>query len=145
MNSFFKKTDITGITTDVKAHAQYFPYNSSVHCVHFTTKSKTMNKTVFGLIICIVMLGACSKSNTNPGYTPDCTGATKSYSTDVLPVFQTSCNGCHSNFSSYAQISADKAYIRSKIVDGSMPKSGSLSTTQKNNVVCWIDNGAPNN
>ena len=104
-----------------------------------------MNKTVFGLIVCIVILGACSKSTTNPSYTPDCSSATKSYSTDVLPVFQSSCNGCHSNFSNYAQIAADKAAIRSKIVDGSMPKSSSLSTTQKNNVVCWIDNGAQNN
>ena len=100
---------------------------------------------MFGLIVSMVVLGACSKNSTNPSYTPDCTGAVKSYSNDVLPVIQSSCDGCHSNFSNYTQISADKAAIRSKIVDGSMPKSSSLSTTQKNNVVCWIDNGAPNN
>jgi len=116
---------------------------SFIVCIE--TKSKTMNKTMFGLIVCIVILGACSKSSTNPSFTPDCSGAVKSFKNDALPVFQSSCDGCHSNFSNYSQISADKSSIRSKIVDGSMPQNGSLSTAQKNNVVCWIDNGAPNN
>jgi len=105
----------------------------------------TMKKIMFGLIVCSAMIGACSKSSTNPSFTPDCSGAVKSYSNDVFPVFQSSCNGCHSNFSNYFLISGDKSAIRSKIVDGSMPQNGSLSTIQKNSVVCWIDNGAPNN
>ena len=104
-----------------------------------------MTKTIFGLMGCLVFLSACSKSSTNPSYTPDCSGVAKSYTHDVFPVFKSSCNTCHTNFSNFAQISADKAAIRSKIADGTMPQSGSLSNAQKNNVVCWIDNGAPNN
>jgi len=104
-----------------------------------------MKKIMFCLIVCSALMGACSKSSTNPNFTPDCSGAVKSFSRNISPVFQGVCAGCHTNFSNYSQISADKSAIRSKIVDGSMPQQGSLSTAQKNNVICWIDNGAPNN
>jgi hypothetical protein len=104
-----------------------------------------IRKLMLSLIVCMTLLVACSKSSTNPTFTPDCSGAVKSFSRDVLPVFQSACVGCHSQFSSYSNISADKSAIRSRIVDGSMPQSGSLSTAQKNNIVCWIDNGALNN
>ena len=104
-----------------------------------------MKKTMFGLLLISAMISACSKNSTTPGYTPDCTGAAKSFSTNVSPIFQSACVGCHSKFSSYSGITGDKSAIRSKIVDGSMPQGGSLTTAQKNSIVCWIDNGAPNN
>jgi hypothetical protein len=78
-------------------------------------------------------------------FSPNCSGAAKSFNTDVLPVFQANCVSCHSSYSNYANISASKTSIRSKIVDGSMPTKKSLSDAQKNAVICWIDNGAPNN
>ena len=103
-------------------------------------------KAMLGVILfSVALIVACKKSNTNPGFTPNCTGAAKSFSRDVFPVFKSVCSGCHSNFSSYSQIYADRSSIRSRIVDVSMPQNGSASTTQLNNVVCWIDNGAPNN
>ncbi|MCK9422378.1 MAG: hypothetical protein M0Q38_07255 [Bacteroidales bacterium] len=102
-----------------------------------------MKKTFFGLMVCATLMGACSKSSNS--FVPDCSGSTKSFSNDVLPVFQSACVSCHSQYSGYSQISAAKTTIRSKIVDGSMPPGNSLSTAQKNNIVCWIDNGAPNN
>jgi len=104
-----------------------------------------MKKIMLGVFVCSVFLGGCSKSSTSSSYTPDCSGAAKSFTKDVLPVFQSVCVGCHSKFSSYSGISADKSSIRSKIVDGSMPQGTSLSSAQKNNIICWIDNGAPNN
>jgi len=97
------------------------------------------------LIVSSALMSACSKSSTGPVFTPDCSGAAKSFSSDVYPVFQSVCSNCHTNFGGYSQIAADRASIRSRIVDGSMPQQGSLSTTQKNNVVCWIDAGALNN
>lgn len=100
---------------------------------------------MLSLLVCMTFMVACSKSSTGLTFTPDCSGAVKSFSRDVLPAFQSVCVGCHSQFSSYSNISADKSAIRSRIVDGSMPQSGSLSTAQKNNIVCWIDNGAQNN
>ncbi len=108
-------------------------------------KSVMMKKLMLGLIVFSAFLGACSKSSSSPSYTPDCSGPAKSFKTDAQPVIQGSCVGCHSNYSTYSGITADKSAIRASIVDGSMPKNSSLSATQKNNVVCWIDNGAPNN
>ena len=104
-----------------------------------------MKKRIFGMLVISVFIWSCSKTNTSPSYTPDCTGAAKSFSSDVRPLIQSSCSGCHSNFSGYSQISGSKASIRSRIVSGSMPQGGSLSDAQKNIIVCWIDNGAPNN
>ena len=104
-----------------------------------------MKKVMFGLMICAAMTMACKKSSNSASYTPDCTGAAKSYSSNVAPILQGSCSGCHSQFASYPGVSADRAAIRSKIVDGSMPQGGSLTVAQKNSIVCWIDSGALNN
>jgi len=92
-------------------------------------------------IISILIIIECKKDTS---YTPSCTGATKSFKNDVQPIFQSYCTQCH-NFSTYSQISGSSSAIRSKIVDGSMPQNATLSTDQKNNIVCWIDNGAKNN
>jgi hypothetical protein len=89
------------------------------------------------------MFVSCKKDFST--YTPDCSGTAKSYATDVSPLFSSKCNGCHSNYSSYSGVLSDKSSIRSSIVSGSMPKNGSLTDAEKNNIVCWIDNGAPNN
>ncbi|MEI7492409.1 MAG: hypothetical protein WCK92_13495 [Bacteroidota bacterium] len=104
-----------------------------------------MKNAVFGLLVFSLLMVSCKKSSTSPAYTPDCSGAAKSFSSNVLPVIQSSCVGCHSKYSNYSGITADKAAIKSTIVDGSMPQGSSLSTAQKNSVVCWIDNGALNN
>jgi hypothetical protein len=55
------------------------------------------------------------------------------------------CSGCHSQFTNYSNIYQDQNSIRAYIVDGSMPRSGSLTTAQENAIICWIDSGAPNN
>ncbi|MFZ4522838.1 MAG: hypothetical protein ACOYNC_14110 [Bacteroidales bacterium] len=104
-----------------------------------------MKTTMFGLVVCLALTGACKKSSTSPGYTPDCSGTAKSFSSDVLPVINSACKSCHSDYSNYSRISGDKAAIRSTIVNGSMPEGSTMSAAQKNTVVCWIDNGAPNN
>ena len=88
------------------------------------------------------------------GTTVDCSTVTnKAFAANVNPIIQASCNvaGCHAAGSSngpgpltnYAQISA--ASIRSAISSGSMPKGGSLTTAQKNSIICWVDSGKPNN
>jgi hypothetical protein len=46
---------------------------------------------------------------------------------------------------SYSEISSAKTSIRSAVASGRMPQTGSLSTSQKNAILCWIDSGAPNN
>ncbi len=106
---------------------------------------------------------SCKKDNGGTGTgggggggstTVDCSTVTnKAFAANVNPIIQASCNvsGCHAAGSSngpgpltnFAQISA--ASIRSAISSGSMPKGGSLTTAQKNSIICWIDSGKPNN
>ncbi|MEJ8816805.1 hypothetical protein [Lacibacter sp. H407] len=88
-------------------------------------------------------------------YTPNCSGAAIQFSANVSPIFQSTCavSGCHNSGSvngpgpltSYAEINAAKAQIRAAVLSGSMPKTGTLTTTQKNSIICWIDAGAANN
>lgn len=111
------------------------------HCL--LRKLFAMKKLIV-IVMCATVFAACKKTSST-SYTPDCTGTAKSYATNVAPLFSGECNSCHSEYSSYAGISADKSRIRNTIVDGSMPKRSSLTNAEKNNIVCWIDNGAPNN
>jgi hypothetical protein len=86
--------------------------------------------------------------------------ATVSYATNIVPILQTNCYGCHSNASNLTGILLDnyntlKSYASSGTLYGvishsagfrAMPDGGSklddctISTIKK-----WIDAGAPNN
>ena len=46
---------------------------------------------------------------------------------------------------SYTQIFNARSSIRIAVSNGTMPQTGSLTTAQKNSIICWIDSGAPNN
>jgi hypothetical protein len=114
-----------------------------------------MKKTaIFILSLTLLIINACSKNN-GSDYTADCSVA-KTFSADADPVIQTYCAtnaGCHGSGSShgpgalttYSQIYNNRSAIRTSIVNGSMPQSGTLSSSQKNAVICWIDAGATNN
>jgi len=102
----------------------------------------------------LVLVFACSKNKS--GFTADCSGATKSFATDVNPIIQSTCatnTGCHASGSvngpgpltTYLQILNARVEIRSAVSTGRMPQTGSLTTAQKNSIICWIDNGALNN
>jgi hypothetical protein len=80
----------------------------------------------------------------------------KAFAADVNPIIQSSCANniaCHSSGSvngpgaltSYTAIFNSRTSIRSAVSSGSMPKNSTLSTNQKNSILCWIDSGAPNN
>lgn len=90
------------------------------------------------------------------GSTVNCSTVTnKSFSADVNPIIQASCNvvSCHAAGSTngpgpltnYTQISGAKTVIRTAVSTGRMPQGGTLTTAQKNSIICWIDNGALNN
>ncbi len=104
----------------------------------------------------LAIVTACSKSSSDSTTTVDCGTATKSYSTDVSPILQSTCatsSSCHASGSSngpgalttYQQVYNARVDIRSSVANGSMPKNASLPTSQKNIILCWIDNGALNN
>ena len=113
-----------------------------------------MKRVIICLVGIAVVAAACSKGNSGAA-TVDCSGEAKSFVTDVNPVIQANCvsAGCHSSGSnngpgaliSYQQIFNARSSIRSAVASGSMPQGGSLSASQKNAIICWIDNGATNN
>lgn len=103
-----------------------------------------MKKVLLIALGCFGLLVSCSKDNSSP-YIPNCNGAAKSYSTDVAPVVQSACVSCHQNYSSYSSVYSSRNSIRSMVASGQMPQGKSLSNEDKDKILCWIDNGAPNN
>ena len=119
-----------------------------------------MKKLLFTSIAMGLIFFSCSKSNTgggnnNGGGTLDCSNVPKTFA-DVNPVFQSTCaanSGCHGAGSvngpgpllNYTQIFNDRVAIRGAVASGTMPQGSSLPSSQKNSILCWIDNGAPNN
>lgn len=81
--------------------------------------------------------------------------STPSYATEVAPLVQSRCamSGCHSSgvtntggpLTTYAQIKAKAAAIKTTVLNGSMPKGSSFTAAQIKTISCWVDNGAPNN
>ena len=115
---------------------------------------------IFPLIVilftCTTFLVACTKDGNGGNGNADCsTNTSKNFAAHVLPIFQSSCSipTCHQAGSingpgaltNYLQISGNTVAIRLAVTTGSMPKNSSLTTAQKNSIICWIDSGAPNN
>lgn len=105
-------------------------------------------------IILLVFFNACKK---NPDISPvDCSGPAKLFAIDVNPVIQASCainSGCHAAGSNngpgpllnYSQVFNARSDIRSAVASGHMPLNGTLTATERNAILCWIDSGAINN
>ncbi len=119
-------------------------------------------------IITVSLIVACSKTGQDApgdggsggsegsggsGNNTACSGPVKSFVADVSPIFQAACAACHGAGSTfgpgtlitYDQIFNARTSIRSNVSSGRMPLNGSLTAAQKNAIICWIDNGAPNN
>lgn len=123
-----------------------------------------MKKMLILTLAAILIFAACSKSSgdTGPagdgGNTPlDCSTVTaKTYAADISPIIQTKCatdGACHGSGSTdgpgplinYTAVFNAAATIRTAVASGSMPKTGSITTAQKNSILCWIDSGSPDN
>jgi hypothetical protein len=121
-------------------------------------------KKQYSLIIAILfisVLAACSKDSTGgtntSGGSLDCSTVTnKAFAADINPIIQSTCatnSSCHGSGSvngpgaltSYSAVFNSRTSIRSAVSSGSMPKNSALSTSQKNSILCWIDNGAIEN
>ena len=123
---------------------------------HTSDVKKYFMKKALIIITILFIVIACSKTATdNPG-TMDCSGTAKSFANEVNPIIQSSCatnSGCHGAGSNngpgellrHAQIFSARSAVRAAVISGLMPKNGSLSTVQKNSIICWIDNGASDN
>ena len=121
-----------------------------------------MKKNLFFIALTGILIFSCSKSmqtnSSNAGSTTttvDCTGVAESFAADVNPIIQANCAtaGCHGAGSgngpgpllTYSQIFTARVDIRFAVSSGLMPLGGSLSTAQKNSILCWIDSGASSN
>lgn len=109
-------------------------------------------------VLCIVI--GCSKESGGGGgggnTSVNCSTVTnKAFAADVSPIIQTVCAvaGCHAAGSAngpgaltnYTQIFNARTLIRSAVSSGAMPQGSTLSSAQKNSIICWIDSGSPNN
>ena len=107
-------------------------------------------------LCCLFIFASCSKDDNGGGASVDCTTITnKAFAADISPIIQSTCavSGCHAAGSfngpgaltSYTEVFNARTAIRSAVASGRMPQGGSLSTSQKNSIICWVDSGAPNN
>ncbi|HMU47641.1 MAG TPA: hypothetical protein PKC72_14825 [Chitinophagaceae bacterium] len=116
---------------------------------------KTLLLISSAFIIVTALFLSCSKDDNGGNNTVVCTNTTKSFSTDVNPIIQTFCNqsNCHNPGSTngpgaltnYSQVFNARNAIRGQVAAGLMPQNTTLTTEQKNSIICWIDSGAPNN
>ena len=116
-------------------------------------------KLVSMLVVVVCLVVACTKRHDDTIGTSgsgNCSGPAKSFAADVNPIIQSSCAGsafCHGSGSTagpgplltYTQVFNARSSVRSAVSSGRMPPNGGLSATQKNSIMCWIDDGAPNN
>lgn len=116
-------------------------------------KTRNVFTTSALLLMLALLYTACKKSSST---VVDCsTVSNKAFAANVNPIIQNSCNlsGCHAAGSTngpgaltnYTEVFNAQSSVRSAVSSGRMPKNASLSSSQKNSIVCWIDNGAPNN
>jgi hypothetical protein len=117
--------------------------------------TKYFAKKIFLITAAVSFLFACTKSVDKKTTTVDCS-VEKSFNADIKPITQNSCSmdsDCHGAGSTsgpgelltYTEIFNAHAAIRSAVASGVMPKDATLSASDKNAILCWIDNGATNN
>ena len=122
-----------------------------------------MKKTILIVLGGLFFGSSCSKSGDGGsggsgggGGGTNCSGVATSYANNVSPIIQSSCATdatCHGAGSAsgpgplltHTQVFNARASIKVAVANGTMPKTGTLSTAQKNTIICWIDSGAPNN
>jgi SprB repeat len=77
-----------------------------------------------------------------------------SWLTEVKPIIDTNCatSGCHNgsnslpDFRTLSNVQSNKLQVRSRTQSGDMPRGGgTLTTSQKALIACWVDDGAKNN
>jgi hypothetical protein len=114
------------------------------------------NQILFGFTIIIIAF-SCKKNNnsgTDVGANVNCSNIT--LSGNIAPLIASRCAtpGCHAASSSngpgpltnYPAIFASRNEILSSVNANRMPKGSTpLSATEKANLKCWVDAGAPNN
>ncbi|MCC6287698.1 MAG: cytochrome c [Chitinophagaceae bacterium] len=108
----------------------------------------------------IVWISACSKDSEDEFTTSQCNTDNMKYSTDILPIIQTNCYGCHGNgivtngidLDGYTKmkVQADNGNLVGVVSHANgyppMPQDAAkLSDCDINKIKSWVQNGALNN
>ena len=125
-----------------------------------------MKKGILVILASFLLIASCSKGGSDSGggdstgggggSTVNCTGVASAFAANVNPIIQSTCATdatCHGAGSAngpgplltYTQISGASVTIKTAVSSGTMPKTGTLTTAQKNSMICWINSGSPNN
>lgn len=111
---------------------------------------------IFFIITLSLFVESCGKCDCIESTDP-CNGLSFKFAADVQPIVNTHCatnRGCHAAGSinrggpltNYSQVFDKRLEIKIQVSAGSMPPApDSLTTNQKNKIICWINSGAPNN
>ena len=128
-----------------------------------------MKKGILVILASFLLIASCSKGGSDGGggtggggtgggggTTVNCTGVANAFAANVNPIIQSTCATdatCHGAGSAngpgplltYSQISGASVNIKTAVASGTMPKVGTLTSAQKNSIICWINSGSPNN
>ena len=124
-----------------------------------------MKKGILTSLAVFFIIVSCSKGGggndpggggSGGGGTLNCNGVAAAFTANVNPIIQSTCATdatCHGAGSAngpgplltHTQISGASVTIKTAVSSGTMPKTGTLTTAQKNSIICWINSGSPNN
>ena len=124
-----------------------------------------MKKSILIILVALFVVAACSKSSDGGGGGNggggggggvNCSGVASAFAANVNPIIQNSCAtdaACHGAGSAngpgpllnHTQIFNARVAIKTAVGNGTMPKTGTLTTAQKNSIICWVDGGGLNN
>ena len=113
-----------------------------------------MKKTALFILIAlpVILFSSCENNieeNIDELIVNDCNPAI-SYTQQIKPIIDTNCLQCHNgnqfpDLRTYQSIKNNISIIKEEIETKRMPLRGSLSTTEIETFVCWVNNGSLNN
>lgn len=111
-----------------------------------------MKKIIITSAFCTGMLFLLASSCKKKDATPTNCSTTLSFAKDIQPIINSNCatSGCHNgsqkpNLTQYSGVKDAASSIKSEVSSGSMPQGRTMTTTDKDALLCWIANGANNN
>ncbi len=101
--------------------------------------------TVGSFSTCVPSSGVCTSDSGSTSTDPNdaCAEMAGGWSSFAKGVLTSECAGCHSWSTSYSQVKARRTTIRSEISTNRMPPNGGLSASDKQQIIDWLDCGAP--
>jgi hypothetical protein len=114
-------------------------------------KTISIQRLFMGFLLMAAVFGSCVSHEYVPYTCPD---EPVSYAEDVDPIVKTKCaiSGCHNgdngddkNWTDFEKFQAKSQTAKTKILNGTMPKTGSLTQEEIATIACWVDQGSQNN